>query len=98
MYTVGRRAATCVQKERLAAVITVEDKFKVSVGKDNASSEEAVRFLARHLLEALEQLVVDLLGAELLNKLRIVDRLHNSILANLSSNLDMVLAQHEKLG
>ena len=91
--TVGRRAAAGVEEEGLALLITVEDKLEVAVGEDNASPEEAMGLLARDPLEAIEQGLVDLLGAEFLNQLVVVDGLDNTILADFA--LDLFATERE---
>lgn len=85
--TVGGRAAAGVEEEGLALLIAVENKLEVAVGEDNASPEEAMGLLAGDPLEAIEQGLVDLLGAELLDQLIVIDGLDNAILADLALDL-----------
>ena len=85
--TVGGRAAAGVEEEGLALLVTVEDKLEVAVGEDDASAEEAMGLLARDPLEAIEESLVDLLGAELLNQFVVVDGLDNAILADFALDL-----------
>lgn len=84
---VGRRTTTSIEEKGLAALVAVEDELKIPVRKDDASPEEVVRALAGHTLEAGKQLVVDPLGAELVDQLVVVDRLDHTVLTNFSRDL-----------
>jgi hypothetical protein len=84
---IGGRSAARVQKERLPLLIAVQDGLEVAVGEDNSAAQEVVRSLARDALEAGEQLVVDLLGAELVDQLVVVDGLDHTVGADLARHL-----------
>lgn len=87
MNAVGRGPAARIQEERLAALVPIEDDLKVSVGKYDAPTQKVVRALAGHALEAGEQLVVDLLCAELVDQLVIVDGLDHTVLTDFAGDL-----------
>lgn len=84
---IGGWSAARVQKERLPLLITVQDGLEVAVGEDDSAAQEMVRALARDALEAGEQLVVDLLGAELVDQLVVVDGLDHAVGADLARHL-----------
>jgi len=87
MNTVGRRTTAGIKEKRLAALVAVENKVEVAVGEDNASPEEAMGLLARHPLKPLEQRIVDSLGSKFVHQLVVVDRLDDSVLADLTGHL-----------
>lgn len=87
MDAVGRGPAAGVEEEGFTTLISVENCFKIPVGEDDTTAKEAVRFLARHLLEPVQELLVDFLGAEFVNQFAVVDRLDNAVVANLARHL-----------
>lgn len=87
MDTVRRRPAASVEEERFTTLMSVENCFEIPVGEDDTTAEEAVRFLARRLLEPVQELLIDFLGAEFINQFAVVDRLDNAVVANLAGHL-----------
>ena len=59
VQTAGTGTTTGVEEERLAALVEGQDAVEVTVTEEQAASEPAMRLVSGHLLEALEELVVN---------------------------------------
>lgn len=59
VQTAGTGTTTGVEEERLATLVEGQDAVEVAVTEEQAASEPAMRLVSGHLLEALEELVVN---------------------------------------
>jgi Ni,Fe-hydrogenase III small subunit len=73
VHAVTAGSTSSVEVERLALLMAVQDLSQLAVTEHNAAAHETVRAVAGHLLEALEQVGSERSGAELANKLVVVD-------------------------
>jgi hypothetical protein len=65
VHGIAAGAAASVQQEVFSLLVLVQNELQVAVGEEQASPQPAVRLVAGHALEALEQGVVDELGGPL---------------------------------
>lgn len=75
MHRVRGRSTSSVKIERFLLLIAIQDALKLSVGKDDSSSQEAMGLVSSELFKALEKFGRDTTGSELLDKLVVVDGL-----------------------
>lgn len=63
----------CIVKELLVCFAGCEDDIKISMGEEDASSDEVMRWLFGVLLNSLDLLLSDMIASKLLDKLVVVN-------------------------
>ncbi len=54
VHAVTARPSSSIEEEGLALLISIEDRFKISVAEDNAPTHVFVWFVASHSLKPLQ--------------------------------------------